>query len=141
MCHNDVCPENVVFRDGIAVALLDFEFAAPGRPVYDLAHRARLCVPIDDEIDQARLGWRSADCPARFRVVSDAIDRVEAAVRRSGDAGDPNRSRCGTGPVAASATTAGAAGGRTITTSSPLPSADRAPLPFWRQNSGSGPDY
>ena len=29
MCHNDVCPENVVFRDGIAVALLDFEFAAP----------------------------------------------------------------------------------------------------------------
>ena len=42
VCHNDVCPENVVFRDGIAVALLDFEFAAPGRPVYDLAHpRAR----------------------------------------------------------------------------------------------------
>ncbi|MDQ6696025.1 MAG: phosphotransferase, partial [Actinomycetota bacterium] len=33
VCHNDVCPENVVFRDGIAVALLDFEFAAPGRPV------------------------------------------------------------------------------------------------------------
>ena len=28
VCHNDVCPENVVFRDGIAVALLDFEFAA-----------------------------------------------------------------------------------------------------------------
>ncbi len=33
VCHNDVCPENVVFRVGIAVALLDFEFAAPGRPV------------------------------------------------------------------------------------------------------------
>ena len=36
VCHNDVCPENVVFRDGIAVALIDFGFAAPGRPVYDL---------------------------------------------------------------------------------------------------------
>ncbi len=35
--HNDVCPENVVFRDGVAVGLLDFDFAAPGRPVYDLA--------------------------------------------------------------------------------------------------------
>ncbi len=44
VCHNDVEPSNVVFRDGIAVALLDFEFAAPGRPVYDLAHLARLCV-------------------------------------------------------------------------------------------------
>ena len=39
--HNDVELSNVVFRDGIAVALIDFEFAAPGRPVYDLAQLAR----------------------------------------------------------------------------------------------------
>jgi len=108
VCHNDVCPENVVFRDGIAVALLDFEFAAPGRPLYDLAHLARLCVPIDDEFDQSRLGWRPAGRPARLRIVADAygldrdgraalltamnvaIDRVEAAVRRRVGAGDPN---------------------------------------------------
>lgn len=108
VCHNDVCPENVVFRDGIAVALLDFEFAAPGRPVYDLAHLARLCVPIDDELDQARLGWRPADRPARLRLVADAygldrdaraellsamddaIARIAAAVQRRVDAGDPN---------------------------------------------------
>jgi hypothetical protein len=107
VCHNDVCPENVVFRDGIAVALLDFEFAAPGRPVYDLAHLARLCVPFEDDIDQARLGWRPADRPARLRLVADAygldrdgraellpaiddaIDRLEAAVRRSVAAGHP----------------------------------------------------
>src|SRR5262245_58765912 len=31
VCHNDVELSNVVFRDGVAVALLDFEFAAPGR--------------------------------------------------------------------------------------------------------------
>jgi hypothetical protein len=108
VCHNDVCPENVVFRDGIAVALLDFEFAALGRPVYDLAHLARLCVPIDDEFDQARLGWQPADRPGRLRLVADAygldqdgraelltamndaIVRIEAAVRRSVDAGNPN---------------------------------------------------
>ena len=108
VCHNDVCPENVVFRDGIAVGLIDFEFAAPGRPAYDLAHLGRLCVPIDDEFDQDRLGWRPADRPARLRLVADAygldgdgrvqlltamndaIARVEAAVRRSVDAGDPN---------------------------------------------------
>jgi hypothetical protein len=108
MCHNDVCPENVVFRDGIAVALLDFEFAAPGRPVYDLAHLARLCVPIEDDVDQVRLGWQPADRTARLRLVADsygldrggraglvaaiddAIDRLEAAVRRSVAAGARN---------------------------------------------------
>jgi Phosphotransferase enzyme family len=108
VCHNDVELSNVVFRGGIAVALLDFEFAAPGRSVYDLAHLARLCVPIEDDVDQVRLGWRPADRPARLRVVADAygldgagraelltaiddaIDRIEAAVRRSVEAGDPN---------------------------------------------------
>ena len=108
VCHNDVEPSNVVFRDGVAVALIDFEFAAPGRPVYDLAQLARLCVPIDDDLDQARLGWRPADRPARLRLVADAygldrhgraelltsiddaIARIEAAVRRGVDAGDPN---------------------------------------------------
>jgi hypothetical protein len=107
VCHNDVCPENVVFRGGIAVALLDFEFAAPGRPVYDLAHLARLCVPIEDDVDEARLGWQPADRPARLRLVADtyglnrdgraellpaigdAIDRLEAAVRSSVAAGHP----------------------------------------------------
>ncbi len=28
VCHNDVCPENVIFRGGEAVALLDFDFAS-----------------------------------------------------------------------------------------------------------------
>lgn len=108
VCHNDVCPENVVFRHGVAVALIDFEFAAPGRPVFDVAHLARLCIPIEDDVDQDRLGWLPADRPARLRVVADAygldqsgraelphaidaaIDTVEAAVRRAVDAGDPN---------------------------------------------------
>ena len=59
VCHNDVCLENVVFRDGVAVGLLDFDFAAPGRPGYDLAQMARMCAPVDDPLDAARLGWRA----------------------------------------------------------------------------------
>jgi len=108
ICHNDVCLENVVFRDGAAVALLDFDFAAPGRPVYDLAQFARMCVPVDDEISAARLGWCPADKPGRLRLVADAYGLDAAArrllleamadsiarggefVRRRVEAGDPN---------------------------------------------------
>ena len=107
VCHNDVELSNVVFRDGVAVGLLDFEFAAPGRPVYDVAQLARLCVPIEDDVDQARIGWRLADRPPRLRLladaygldrngraelltaVDDAIARIEATARRSVEAGDP----------------------------------------------------
>jgi hypothetical protein len=46
VCHNDVCPANVIFRDGHASALIDFDFAAPGRPVWDLALTARMWIPL-----------------------------------------------------------------------------------------------
>jgi phosphotransferase family enzyme len=107
VCHNDVCLENVVFRDGIAVALLDFDFAAPGRPLYDLSQFARMCVPIDDEVNAGKLGWEPHDVFARLRVVADAYglppDRSEflhilaSGIRRGGqfnlrkvEEGDPN---------------------------------------------------
>lgn len=106
VCHNDIEFSNVVFRDGIAVALIDFEFAAPGRPLYDLAHLARLCVPIEDYFDQNRIGWKAADRPSRLRLVADAygldhdgratllgaiddaLHQVEAAARRGWRTGD-----------------------------------------------------
>src|SRR4051812_9733737 len=108
MCHNDICLENVVFQDGVAVGLLDFEFCAPGRPVYDVAQLARMCVPVDDDTSASRLGWHDADRPARLRLVADAygLDRLQrtelldlldtsaeqggAFVRRRVDAGDEN---------------------------------------------------
>jgi hypothetical protein len=72
MCHNDVCPENVVYRGGMAVALLDFEFAAPGRRVWDLAVLARMCVPIETDEDAALTGRGGLDPFERLRVVADA---------------------------------------------------------------------
>ncbi|MFF8986323.1 HAD-IA family hydrolase [Streptomyces globisporus] len=45
-CHNDACLENVVFRDGRAAALIDFDLAAPGRPVWDVAMAARHWAPM-----------------------------------------------------------------------------------------------
>jgi Phosphotransferase enzyme family len=107
VCHNDVCLENVVFRSGVAVGLLDFDYASPGRPVYDLSQMVRMCVPVDDDLSASRLGWLSADRPARlrlaadaygldvaarrelFEIVSDSIARGGEFVRRRVEAGDP----------------------------------------------------
>ncbi len=108
VCHNDVCLENVVFRDGVAAGLLDFDFASPGRPVFDVSRMASMCVPVDDDLSAERLGWGPADRPARARVVADAygldapgrrelveilagsIARGGEFVRRRVEAGDPN---------------------------------------------------
>ena len=108
ICHNDVCLENVVFRDGTAVGLLDFDFAAPGRPIYDLAQFARMCVPINDAASAQRLGWLEADRPRRLRLVADtygldlrgrhellelvddSIERAGGFVQRRVEAGDEN---------------------------------------------------
>jgi hypothetical protein len=78
VCHNDICWENVVFRDGHAIALLDFDFAAPGRVVYDVAQFARMCVPVDDDLSAKRVGWVPADRPRRVRLVCDAYGLDEA---------------------------------------------------------------
>lgn len=70
--HNDLCLENVVFRDGRAIGLLDFDFAAPERPIFDFAAFARMCVPIDDDLSAARLGFEEPNRPNRLRLVADA---------------------------------------------------------------------
>jgi len=46
ICHNDVFPENVVFRDGHVIALIDFAMAAPGRPLWDVAIAAQEWAPL-----------------------------------------------------------------------------------------------
>lgn len=78
ICHNDVCLENVVFRDAEAVALLDFDYSAPGRAAFDLAALARMCLPVDDDVNAPRFGWVPADRPGRLRLVADAygLDRA-----------------------------------------------------------------
>ena len=104
--HNDVCPENVVFRDGEAVALLDFDFAGPGRAIEDVASTISMWAPLRDPRTLSA-GRASLDPSMRARVACDAYgvtstERIEllrmwpamrrqgiAFVRRHVDAGEP----------------------------------------------------
>jgi hypothetical protein len=51
VCHNDLCVENVVVRDGVPVAFIDFDFAAPSDPLLDIAIAARHWIPMRDPQD------------------------------------------------------------------------------------------
>ncbi len=81
LCHNDVCPENVVFRDGRAVALIDFDLAAPGRAVWDVAMTARYWVPMLDPTSAAVRHPAGLDARARLRILADGygLSRQERA--------------------------------------------------------------
>src|SRR3954463_12729469 len=68
--HNDVNLDNVVFRGGRAVALIDFDLASPGSRLWDVACAARLWAPLrpDTAIDDDRRGRGLA----RFRLFVDS---------------------------------------------------------------------
>jgi hypothetical protein len=46
VCHNDVAPYNVVFRDERPAGLIDLDMAAPGPRVWDVAYAAYRFVPL-----------------------------------------------------------------------------------------------
>jgi Phosphotransferase enzyme family len=82
--HNDVHPANLVFRDGRAIALIDFDLAGPGRPAWDLAAAARNWVPLQD--DQDVTDSRQSRAIERFRTFIDACELTRAERRHVADA-------------------------------------------------------
>jgi hypothetical protein len=84
--HNDPNLDNVVFRDGRAVALIDFDLASPGDPVWDLAGAARMWAPLRLPADTPDV--RRHHELIRFRMLVDAygleperrLDLVEAVL-------------------------------------------------------------
>jgi len=74
--HQDYCPGNVVFRNGLPAALIDFDLARPTTRVADLANALYWWAPLLHPADRApSLG--DADIPARVRAFADAygLDR------------------------------------------------------------------
>jgi len=72
LCHSDACVENIVFRDGEAYGLIDFDMAAPGRPIWDVAMAARYWVPVLDPETAARFpSYIGLDPVRRLRILAD----------------------------------------------------------------------
>ena len=69
--HNDLCPENVIFRHGNAHAFVDWDFAAPGRRLWDVAAVMAMWGPVRDPSDPVQ-GTEGLDPFARARVIADA---------------------------------------------------------------------
>lgn len=78
LCHNDVCPENVVFRYGRPVALLDFDFAAPGRRLWEVVATASMWAPLAAP-DRRLTHPAGLDAARRTAVLVEAygLDEVE----------------------------------------------------------------
>lgn len=65
--HGDIGAGNIVWREGKAVALIDFEFAMPGPAIDDLAMAAWTLVPLVPPAGQARAGFPDG-APLRMRL-------------------------------------------------------------------------
>jgi hypothetical protein len=72
ICHNDLAPYNAVYRQGVPIALYDWDLAAPGPALWDIAYAAWRFVPLYS--DSSSRGWPAdvADRAARLGLFCDA---------------------------------------------------------------------
>jgi hypothetical protein len=71
--HVDITPENVVFRDGRAHALIDFDLAKPATRADEMFNAMLWWAPLSDPRDVDPL-LRQVDVPRRARILADAYD-------------------------------------------------------------------
>jgi hypothetical protein len=69
--HVDITPENVVFRNGRAYALIDFDLARPATRADEMFNAMLWWAPISDPRDVDPL-LRHVDVPRRSRILADA---------------------------------------------------------------------
>ncbi|MGC4090379.1 MAG: phosphotransferase [Polyangiaceae bacterium] len=87
VCHHDFGPNNAVFVDDLPVALIDFDFAAPGSPLEDVGYSAwAWCIsykptrpPVQTQAHQVRLiaDAYGLDTPARALLVDAILERLQ----------------------------------------------------------------
>lgn len=74
--HRDYCPGNVVFRDGLPAALIDFDLARPTTRLYDIANALYWWAPLLHPQDRPPT-LADADIPHRAAVFADAYGMTD----------------------------------------------------------------
>jgi hypothetical protein len=69
--HRDYYPGNVVFRDGLPAAMIDFDLAKPTTRIYDIANALWYWAPLRAPQDRSP-AFVDADIPHRIAVFADA---------------------------------------------------------------------
>ena len=88
ICHHDVAPWNVVFREGAPVGLIDWDFAGPGPRLRDLGYAAWRFAPLYAPERLEGVGANPTRIPARLRLLADGYGLrrrgglLDAAVER-----------------------------------------------------------
>lgn len=89
ICHSDVAPYNIVYREGLPVGLIDFDVAGPGPRMWDIAYAAFRLAPLSSDAGCIGLGFSEPpDRLGRLALFCDAYgldDRtglLEMVVRR-----------------------------------------------------------
>ncbi|MCX5425603.1 phosphotransferase enzyme family protein [Streptomyces sp. NBC_00078] len=74
IAHQDLAPWNLVVAEGDELSLIDWDTAAPGSRLWDVAYAIRGFVPLS-----AHPHWQSPDAADRLRVFADAygLDETE----------------------------------------------------------------
>ncbi|MGW0801605.1 aminoglycoside phosphotransferase family protein [Nonomuraea sp. NPDC002799] len=75
--HMDYTPDNIVFRDGVAAALIDFDVARPVSRVDEMVNTMLYWAPLADPADADPL-LREVDVPRRCRILADAYGMPDA---------------------------------------------------------------
>lgn len=69
--HNDLGPGNLVFKNHKPIGMIDFDFAAPGSYIWDLARTVRVWAPLDDPESAPKYGFAGVDPFKRLRAFCD----------------------------------------------------------------------
>lgn len=83
ICHNDFAPYNCVYQDGHIIGIIDFDTAAPGNRIWDIAYAVYRFAPLMTDTHCLELGWQSPPNRAsRLRKFCDAygLDKREPLI-------------------------------------------------------------
>jgi hypothetical protein len=79
ICHSDVAPYNVIYRDGLPAVLIDFDHAGPGPRLRDVAYAVYRFAPLASDQSCRDFGWETPpDRTARVRAFLDAYGTFDA---------------------------------------------------------------